>query len=152
MAATLLAAVPPAQAQAGRYHVYSCRTPAGEQAPVDGWTGSVAPAGATYTYATNTCGEGGALLAALGEYAPHAGGVNRATWSFAPPSGESIAGATLWRAGETAGGGNAVSTYEFWLAAPTLASAFDECAVYPRLRRAGRSRRPPVGGESRGPA
>lgn len=25
---------------AGEYHVYSCRTPAGEVAPVDGWSGS----------------------------------------------------------------------------------------------------------------
>ena len=27
-------------AQAGRYHVYSCRTPSGAAAPVDGWAGS----------------------------------------------------------------------------------------------------------------
>src|ERR1700733_6513782 len=33
-------------AQAGRYHVYTCRTPAGEPAPTDGWVGSVALGGA----------------------------------------------------------------------------------------------------------
>ena len=28
-------------AHAGSYHVYACRTPAGESAPADGWSGSV---------------------------------------------------------------------------------------------------------------
>jgi hypothetical protein len=51
-------------ASAGEYHVYSCRTPSGEAAPVDGWSGSAGP---TYDdYAKDTCAEGGALTAALG--------------------------------------------------------------------------------------
>ncbi len=42
--ATLLAVLlVSSTAQAGSYHVYSCRTPGGEAAPADGWTGSVAP-------------------------------------------------------------------------------------------------------------
>ncbi len=28
-------------ALAGQYHVYSCRTPSGESAPADGWSGSL---------------------------------------------------------------------------------------------------------------
>ncbi len=36
-AATMVAAAP---ALAGEYHVYSCRTPSGESAPADGWSGS----------------------------------------------------------------------------------------------------------------
>ena len=30
------------RAQPGEYHVYSCRTPSGESAPADGWSGSIA--------------------------------------------------------------------------------------------------------------
>ena len=51
-----LAAVP---ALAGRFHVYSCRTPDRGVAPVDGWSGATT---GTFTYATNTCASGGALL------------------------------------------------------------------------------------------
>src|SRR5476649_19128 len=58
-------AVSPVTAQAGQYHVYSCRTPAGEAAPADGWSGSVAPGGAYDDYTLNTCSQGGALVAAL---------------------------------------------------------------------------------------
>ena len=32
----------PAASSGGQYHVYSCRTPSGVSAPVDGWSGSVA--------------------------------------------------------------------------------------------------------------
>jgi len=41
-------------AEAGEYHVYSCRTPSGESAPADGWSGSVAAGGAFDDYAKNT--------------------------------------------------------------------------------------------------
>ncbi|HUH80345.1 MAG TPA: hypothetical protein VLZ06_03370, partial [Solirubrobacteraceae bacterium] len=39
--AVTFAAVPASPAWAGRYHVYSCRTPAGAPAPTEGWEGSV---------------------------------------------------------------------------------------------------------------
>ena len=48
----------PGSAWAGQYHVYSCRTPSGESAPADGWSGSVAEGGAFDDYATNTCASG----------------------------------------------------------------------------------------------
>ena len=63
--------VPASCAQAGEYHVYSCRTPAGEVAPVDGWSGSVAPGGEYDDYSTDTCGEGGALTASLEDATSH---------------------------------------------------------------------------------
>ncbi len=44
-----------ASAQAGGYHVYACRTPAGQSAPADGWSGSVAAGGAFDDYAIDTC-------------------------------------------------------------------------------------------------
>ncbi len=86
VAATLALAALAASAHAGQYHVYSCRMPNGEPAPADGWSGSVAPGGAFDDYAVNTCGEGGALVAALGDATIHGANVDRATWEFmAPP-------------------------------------------------------------------
>jgi hypothetical protein len=63
-------------AQAGMYHVYSCRTPDGGSAPVDGWSGSVGAGGAWDDYVLNTCAEGGALVAALGDATVHAAEVD----------------------------------------------------------------------------
>src|SRR5438128_1476242 len=117
----------PADAQAGSYHVYGCRTPSGQPAPTDGWSGSVAHGGAWDQYAKNTCAEGGALVAALGYQTVHGAYIDKATWTFAAPAGESIAAATLFRAGDTAGGGNATSSYAFSLAGPGENSYFDEC-------------------------
>jgi len=99
-AVAMIAAAP--SAHAGEYHVYSCRTPTGQSAPVDGWSGSTT--GTSYTYAEDTCSQpGGALVAALGE-APREANSDVATWAFGSPAGESIAGATLWRAGDADGG------------------------------------------------
>jgi hypothetical protein len=127
LAASLALALSAAAAHAGRYHVYSCRTPSGETAPVDGWSGSVAAGGAFDDFALNTCPEGGALVAALGDQTIHGANVDRATWTFRAPVNETLAHATLWRAGDTAGGQVVNATYQFWLAGPELASTFDEC-------------------------
>ncbi len=114
-----------AVAHAGRYHAYSCRTPSGESAPVDGWSGSTS---GSYTYAENTCATGGALVAALsGQVAERQANADVATWAFTVPSSEALAGATLWRAGDTAGGTAINGTYQFWFAGPTEFSIFDEC-------------------------
>jgi hypothetical protein len=108
--------------------VYSCRTPSGQSAPADGW--SPAKTG-TYTYAENSCGQpGGALLAALGD-APRTANTDTATWAFAALAGISIAGATLWRAGDADGGAAINATYEFWFAGPNNfnnpANALSQC-------------------------
>ena len=42
-----------------------------------------------------------------------------ATWAFEAPAGETLAGATLWRAGDADGGAAATAAYEFWLAGPS---------------------------------
>ncbi len=56
-----------------------------------------------------------------------------ATWAFKAPEGETIAAATLWRAGNTPGGSNGEGSYLFWLwgVAPVGANAqtFDQCAA-----------------------
>ncbi len=113
-------------ALAGSYHVYACRTPSGEIAPADGWSGSKT---GTYTYAINTCQQpGGALIAALGDQAARTANTDVASWEFAAPTNERISGATLWRAGDADGGAAINATYEFWLSGPSENEIFDECA------------------------
>jgi len=87
----------------------------------------VAAGGAFDDYAVNTCSGGGALVAALGAQTIHGANVDRATWMFAAPTKEKLAGATLWRAGDTDGGQVVNATYQFWLAGPEIKSAFEEC-------------------------
>jgi hypothetical protein len=126
LAASLTLAALAASAHAGTYHVYSCRTPDGEVAPVDGWSGSVTGA---FGYVEDTCSQaGGALLAALGDEPAREADADITTWTFAAPSGESIAAATLWRAGDVDGGAAINAWYQFWLASPSLSRPFDECS------------------------
>jgi hypothetical protein len=126
MTAVVLAASS-ASADAGQYHVYSCRMPSGQSAPVDGWIGSIAKGSAYDDYTKDTCPGAGALIAALGEQTSHLSDVDLATWSFSVPASETIAGATLWRVGNLHGGSGENSTYQFWLAGPTMSKVFDEC-------------------------
>jgi hypothetical protein len=116
-----------ADAMAGGYHVYSCRTPSGAVAPTDGWMKYVAPGGAYDDYAVDTCTNGGALLAALGDTTVHAVEIDHVSWMFNAPAGEAIVGATLWRAGDTEGGNAANFTYEYWLAGSSEYAPFDSC-------------------------
>jgi hypothetical protein len=115
-------------AQAGQYHVYACRTPSGGSAPVDGWIGSKVGAA---TFVGDTCAQGGALVAALDEEPNRTANTATATWAFGAPAGTSIAGATLWRAGDADGGSAIGATYQFWFAGPenldTPTNAFGQC-------------------------
>lgn len=122
--ATLVICVP--DALAGRFHVYSCRTPAGEAAPVDGWSGSLGAGNVGDDRVSNTCGSQGALIAALGDEEVHYAGADRATWAFSAPTWSQVAGATLRRAGYLHGGGGG-ATYEFWFAGPAPTAVFDQC-------------------------
>jgi hypothetical protein len=130
LATATAGALAPSQALAGQYHVYSCRMPNGEVAPADGWSGAVAVGGRTDDYVGNTCGEGGALIAALGDQTTHIANTDRATWSFETPLGESLTSATLWRAGYVHGVTGDDSVYGLLLAGPTLTDVFTEC-IYP---------------------
>jgi hypothetical protein len=112
-------------ALAGQYHVYSCRTPNGEAAPADGWSGS---ATGTETVTEDTCSQpDGALIAGLRAQTTRTANTNDAVWTFAAPEGETLAAATLWRAGDTAGGQNGNAMYEFWFAGPAETELFGEC-------------------------
>jgi hypothetical protein len=127
-AALALLALPllASDAQAGSYHVYTCRTPSGESAPADGWSGSKT---GTYTYAENTCQHpGGALVAALGDQPARTANTDIATWALGVPAGIHISSATLWRAGDADGGAAINATYEFWFAGPSQSEVFDQCA------------------------
>jgi hypothetical protein len=116
-----------AAAHAGRYHAYSCRTPSGESAPVDGWSGSLPSQGSWDNYAQNTCGVGGALIAALGEQTTHFGSVDQATWMLAIPTPESLSAATIWRASRGHWISEEKAVYETWLSGPTEPSVIDGC-------------------------
>jgi hypothetical protein len=120
-----LLAFRPGDALAGRYHVYSCRTPTEQAAPADGWTASASVSSATVV-ARDTCATGGALVAGLGDGVRHEVGA-AATWTFAAPSGESLVGATLWRAGDAEGGAALNATYDFQFAGPIRREVFSEC-------------------------
>jgi hypothetical protein len=112
-------------ALAGEYHVYSCRTPSGESAPADGWSGTQT---GVETFTEDTCEQpGGALIAALRGDTTRTANTNAATWTFTAPAGEKLAGATLWRAGDAEGGATGEATYEFWLAGPSETHIFEEC-------------------------
>jgi hypothetical protein len=116
-------------ARAGQYHVYACRTPSGGSAPADAWSGSTTGAA---TFAKNTCAQGGALVAALAEEPNRTANTATATWAFGAPLGASIAGATLWRAGDVDGGTVIGATYEFWLAGPKENEIFAGCVELSR--------------------
>jgi hypothetical protein len=122
---TTLAASPISTAHAGQYHVYSCRTPTGEPAPTDGWTSS--SAGAYDNYEKDTCGEGGALVAELSDLTTHIADLDQATWTFSVPAGDTMVGATLWRADDADGGEEPDAFYESWIAGPNQSEIFDSC-------------------------
>jgi hypothetical protein len=129
LTALLLTVVLVGSAFAGQYHVYSCRMPDGEVAPVDGWVGSVE---GIYVYATNTCAQGGSLTAALEDQAMRNANTDLATWAFAVPAGDALKTARLWRAGDADGGGALDATYRLWLGGPLNfddeADSFSQCA------------------------
>ena len=129
MTVTLAMAAAVASAVAGEYHVYSCRTPSGEVAPVDGWSKSTTGA---ESLAEDTCSQpGGALVAGLRGSTARTAGSALATWGLGAPTGEKLAGATLWRAGDADGGAEASAFYLFWFAGPTNlnepGNAFGQC-------------------------
>jgi len=138
---------------AGEYHVYSCRTPSGEAAPVDGWSGSVS-ATSVGAITEDACSKpGGALIAALRGGYPRTANTNMATWEFAAPAGETLAGATLWRAGDAEGGQKINALYEFWLAGPSnvneSAIAFDTCFGAPECPKGIGNKSKPLAAENR---
>jgi hypothetical protein len=127
LAAVAVCLIVAGNAHAGRFHVYSCRTPSGNVAPTVGWRGVVShQENDHYTSAENTCDKGGALIAALGNQVTHVGGTS-AAWIYEPPETTRLANAILWRFGDTAGGTWEDNTYEFMLAAPAETNEFDFC-------------------------
>jgi hypothetical protein len=125
-----LAMSSPTLAQAGEYHVYSCRMPNGEVAPTDGWSETKSGTSAS---TEDTCASGGALVAALGDGATHEVEADHATWTFSAPSGMAISAARLRRAGDADGGWGTNATYQFWLAGPddneVEADVIDQCVA-----------------------
>jgi hypothetical protein len=124
-----MAPAPPADA--GVYHVYSCRAPSGSLAPTSGWSGSTS---GPWMYDPNGCASGGSLTAALGGNVAQPANTSIAGWTFSAPAGTQIAAARLWRsasANSWEAGNNSTVT---WLSAPedgyTSANVFDQCARF----------------------
>jgi hypothetical protein len=117
-------------AHAGEYHVYSCRTPTGQVAPTEGWS---APEHSGDDTTSDTCEAGGGLVAGLDAHVAHPAVTDRATWSFEAPLGETVASATLWRAGEAVGQIETGSSYVFWLTGVANSGpetqVFEKCEV-----------------------
>jgi hypothetical protein len=128
--ALLCAGVLAGGAWAGEYHVYSCRMPDGDVAPVDGWSGSPSTASDP---TENTCNAGGSLVAGLSDGVKHEVEQDRSTWTFSAPPETTITAATLRRAGDADGGWATNATYEFWLAGPenndVASDVIDECVA-----------------------
>lgn len=128
LASLLLALGGAGAAHAGRYHVYSCRMPDGEAAPVDGWSGTFGPDRVWDDYLESTCEKGGALVAALGDQTTHLVYHDTVTWGFRTPSFASLVAANLWRAGEVYGGNTEEGGYGVSLAGPQQKDEFEGCA------------------------
>jgi hypothetical protein len=129
-ATLMLLAVLAAESWAGEYHVYSCRTPSGQVAPTDGWS---APEHSGEDVTADTCEDpGGGLIAGLDAHVSHPAETDKATWAFEAPDNETIAGATLWRAGENMALANPETSYTFWLSGVAdtgpQSEIFEECA------------------------
>ncbi len=139
-AAGLVALASARPASAGQYHLYSCRTPSGAPAPVDGWNGSKTGG---YAFIRESCSQpGGALVAALGDEAAREANTEIATWTFSAPPGEQIASAELWRAGDTDGGTALETTYDFWFGESPGAVIFGQCANLAGCTSAGEAMEP----------
>src|SRR5947208_2686587 len=143
--ALVLGALVAGSAQAGEFHLYSCRTPSGAAAPADGWSPSHT---GPYTYAENTCAQGGSLIAALRPSPGRTANTDIATWEFAAPTPERIAAATLWRAGDADGGAAINASYQFWIAGPRTTDIFDAC-IFTTLCPARGSTTQPLSAENR---
>jgi hypothetical protein len=142
LAAGMWFGIAAALAWGGQYHVYSCRTPAGGVAPVDGWSGVLAPESAYDDRVLNTCEAGGAMVAAIGDVAVHAAEVDRATWAFSAPAGIEIGGATIWRAGYLRGQNGEGGTYQFWVTGHNETPVYDECVFTLGCQQKGNLREP----------
>ena len=120
-----LAPAPPADA--GVYHVYSCRTPAGAAAPTSGWGPST---NGPWMEVTNNCESKGSLTAALDGNVSHPANLSAAIWIFSAPAGTQIAAARLWRSTYTSSWQSGVNSTETQLEAPgdtTTADVFNQC-------------------------
>jgi hypothetical protein len=67
------------------------------------------------------------LTAALGDATIHIADLDQAAWTLSVPAGETVVGATLWRAGDVDGGEAPNATYEFTLAGLKESEIFDSC-------------------------
>jgi hypothetical protein len=117
-------------ANAGEYHVYSCRTPTGVAAPISGWGPST---NGPWMEVNNNCESGGSLTAALDGNVSHPANTSAATWTFSAPAGTRIAAAKLWRSTYVSSWEAGNNSTETQLEAPgdtTTADVFSQCVRF----------------------
>ena len=82
-------------ARAGTIAITSCKTPAGNPAPVEGWeegwTGNPFP----WAGDSNECASGGPLSSFVGDEIPQPGS-SGPYWEYIPPAGDKITGGQVW--------------------------------------------------------
>jgi hypothetical protein len=81
-------------------------------------------------------------VARLGDEPARTANTDIATWEFAAPATDAIAGAILWRAGDAAGGAAINATYEFWFAGPSPTDVFEGCLYGPECVSRGNFQQP----------
>jgi hypothetical protein len=84
-------------ASAGTYTVYSCRTPAGNPAPISGWDPTI---GGPFIFAVNTCASGGGFGISMDPTTGHAKGTY-GLYTFTAPPDTSLDSYSLWRNGSS---------------------------------------------------
>ena len=68
-------------------------------------------------------------MAALGDEPLRTANTDYATWAFGVPPWATMTAGTLWRAGDTAGGGALDAAYEFSVSSPVESSTIDRCGA-----------------------
>ena len=97
-----------------------------------GWVEWVGRAGGAFDdYATDTCSEGGALVAALGDATIARGKRGSCDVELQTPSDGSLAAATLWRAARLGAAGNNATYQVLARRHQAIADVFDECMYGP---------------------
>ena len=97
-----------AEARAGSFHTYSCRTPSGATAPTEGWSSTLASPSMEIR---NSCAAGGELKVNFAGSVP-AGAI--AGWRYTVPETLGIGRVRLWRSGGAAGK-SASGGLPYWL-------------------------------------
>lgn len=92
-------------ASAGQIAITSCKTPAGNPAPTEGWEEGWTGYAFDWAGDNNECASGGPLSSFVGDEIPQPGS-SGPYWAYSPPSGDKITGGQVTGAFTVPGGAN----------------------------------------------